>query len=1255
MQFVKNGPNVPDKLLQAHEEGKVVFFCGAGISFPAKLPGFGGLVYNLYDAMGVTPNAVQRQALEAGQFDTAVSLLEAVKPTSEWRLDVRTQLAHQLTPDLTSPKATQTHQALIDLSKTSDSKTHLITTNFDKIFQTVIEDKGYNIKTYKAPLLPVPKNRWDGLVYLHGLLPENADKNELDQLVISSGDFGLAYLYERWAARFISELFRTYTVCFVGYSLNDPVLRYMMDALAADRLLGESPPEMYAFGSYKKGTEEQEKEQWLAKNVTPILYKMHSNHFYLHQTLLKWSELYRDGLGGKEQIVVTHALTNPSAQDIQFDYVKQMVWSLSDPSGLPAKRFANLEPSPSLDWLFAIDAVEMKKQDLIRFGVLDDGFSEKIKFNLFRRPSKSSLSPYMGLAHNISHEPQWDRVMENMSRWLINHLNNPELVLFLLKSGGTISSQFAREIEKTIEIQTLRRTQNDYAYFEYLEQKSPNAVLSSEMITVWNLALAGYCSRLGFQYSFYSWIDKYKYSGMNTSLRKELKAMLSPIVQFKKPFSFREFDSSNGQKKLLHWDIELSGDGVQSALHELRAIPSWSYDCQMLLEDFSLLLEEIMSVMSELGDVEEKNDYIFITHPSIEEHPQNRGYSGWTALIDLCRDSWISLHENNASMAQSVAINWWKKPFPIFKRLALFSAAKLEDIPTSIVINWFNEDSSHWLWETSTQREICQLLKAIPPKMSVPEFEHLLKMIIAGPDRDLYRESLTDEEFETIYDHSVWLLLAKIKQSGRELTEKTDNLFESIKQRHDGWHISEDEKEEFSIWMSNGEEPDYESAVSTPESLTDLVIWLKSKSKQLPDDWAERCRKDYGTTSAALLELSKDGIWPIQRWKDAINAWSLSEDISLEAWQKISQLVFDLPDKKLLDLAWLVAKWISKLINIGEVTKESLFKFYDRLAWLPYDESSNNVLSDPLTTAINHPVGIMTEALFNWWYSLKPLDDDGLESDFQQLLNRILHTTDNSSFNAQTIIFTNTLSLYRVDPAWTKEKVLPYFKWNSCFASTAWKAFLWSPRIHKGFLACIKHDLLDCAVHYEELGEVNEQYARFLTYVALQQHEEFKVTELAVAFSHMPAKALLHVASALNETLSSSGRKIEEYWKHRVKLFIQRVWPKNTVLNEQTVHKLVIICIEADDFFEDAYNVLKHYIVQTNGNEYVVQKLSQTSILQRFPETGLSLLNSLIGEPIFRPARKLEESLQQISTANPSLTSSAAYTRLSNIVAIHRV
>ena len=77
MQFVTNGPDIPEGLLQAHEEGRVVFFCGAGISYPAGLPSFEGLARALYENLGVTPNPVQQAALTSRQYDTAIGLLEA--------------------------------------------------------------------------------------------------------------------------------------------------------------------------------------------------------------------------------------------------------------------------------------------------------------------------------------------------------------------------------------------------------------------------------------------------------------------------------------------------------------------------------------------------------------------------------------------------------------------------------------------------------------------------------------------------------------------------------------------------------------------------------------------------------------------------------------------------------------------------------------------------------------------------------------------------------------------------------------------------------------------------------------------------------------------------------------------------------------------------------------------------------------------------------------------------------------------------
>jgi hypothetical protein len=57
MQFVANGPDIPDLFLQAHEAGRVVVFCGAGVSYPAGLPSFEGVAVATVDAgKGQTAN-----------------------------------------------------------------------------------------------------------------------------------------------------------------------------------------------------------------------------------------------------------------------------------------------------------------------------------------------------------------------------------------------------------------------------------------------------------------------------------------------------------------------------------------------------------------------------------------------------------------------------------------------------------------------------------------------------------------------------------------------------------------------------------------------------------------------------------------------------------------------------------------------------------------------------------------------------------------------------------------------------------------------------------------------------------------------------------------------------------------------------------------------------------------------------------------------------------------------------------------------
>ena len=76
----------------------MVLFCGAGISYPAGLPGFAGLVKKIYVDLKIAPDPVQEAAIKAKKFDTAIGLLES--QIAGGREAVRNSLANILRPKL---------------------------------------------------------------------------------------------------------------------------------------------------------------------------------------------------------------------------------------------------------------------------------------------------------------------------------------------------------------------------------------------------------------------------------------------------------------------------------------------------------------------------------------------------------------------------------------------------------------------------------------------------------------------------------------------------------------------------------------------------------------------------------------------------------------------------------------------------------------------------------------------------------------------------------------------------------------------------------------------------------------------------------------------------------------------------------------------------------------------------------------------------------------------------------------------------
>ena len=175
MQFVANGPDIPNALLQAHEESRVVFFCGAGISYPAGLPRFKGLVDEIYRRVGTTRSAIEQEAYAREQFDATLDLLERRLPGQ--RIAVRKALAQVLQPKWRRKGATDTHAALLQLARCREGSVRLVTTNFDRVFERAAQRAKQHFIAYAAPMLPIPKSsRWNGLVYLHGAVARQAGR-----------------------------------------------------------------------------------------------------------------------------------------------------------------------------------------------------------------------------------------------------------------------------------------------------------------------------------------------------------------------------------------------------------------------------------------------------------------------------------------------------------------------------------------------------------------------------------------------------------------------------------------------------------------------------------------------------------------------------------------------------------------------------------------------------------------------------------------------------------------------------------------------------------------------------------------------------------------------------------------------------------------------------------------------------------------------------------------------------------------------
>ena len=994
---------------------------------------------------------------------------------------------------------------------------------------------------------------------------------------------------------------------------------------------GESDKEIFAFVDYAKGKKSTRESEWEMRGVTPILYaecekpSKYKGHDYLHGTLKSWADIYQDGVRGKERIVSRYAKENPSLSTSEDDFVGRMLWALSDPGGLPAKCFAERERVPSLDWLDVFCVNRYGMEDLDCFGMarplVHDDQNHTLRFSFLRRPvSSHDHRPRMALVNpGGADSVALDNIMRQLGGWLARHLNNPKLLFWVAKQGGCLHSEFAKVVARRLdEIDELEHTGN-HDEIKRIQTHAPDAIPSPRMRDYWRLAVTGRLSRQDLFLDFYFWRDQFQRDGLTPSIRIRLCEMLKPRISLQDYGRLVPVQDTEEPARCIHPEI---------ALYDIRDMfeedQQWQEALPDLMEDASMLLREALDLMRELGEADDKRDWMYIQMPSISDRLQNRYADEWTILITLCRDAWLATAETNPAKARLAAERWWQVSYPIFKRLALFAAAQDDIIPVELALDWLTAKNGRWLWSRETMCEAMELAG----KLQGSNLARIEQAILQGPPRDMHEEVTQEEHWNDIVGRSIWRQLAKLKEAGAVLHPDARAKLEMLVEQYD-------EREE---------SPPEENRVSN-------------------DDWNWRCQNDFPTAADELCALAKENIWPSDRWQPALSIWSQEgpDSLTKRSWRYLAPVLTKAPDNLVQSADYAISQWLESVVAVFDQHEEPFTTLCGRVLKVNSqkgnDDDETDDVDDLPTEAINHPVGKVTEALLRWW-GRQPLEDgQGLSGDLRKIFTDLCNPDVTKFRHGRVLLAGRAITLFRVDRKWTTKHLLPLFDWRCpSEARATWQGFLlWSPRLYRPLMEEIKRHFLTTVQHYNKLGRWSEQYSVLLAITALKQSDIFDRGDLAKATASLPPEGLDQTANTLVRALESVDEpQRADYWKNRMWPCLEAAWPQSRRHATRNISICFArLCVASHGKFPKAIEKLDWWLQRLPSQGSAIKDLHKAGLCQKFPAEALRFLDKTVSDDYYW-FDELRNCLQSIRRAEPNLAADPElqrqFQRLENIL-----
>ena len=572
----------------------------------------------------------------------------------------------------------------------------------------------------------------------------------------------------------------------------------------------------------------------------------------------------------------------------------------------------------------------------------------------------------------------------------------------------------------------------------------------------------------------------------------------------------------------------------------------------------------------------------------------------------------------------------------------------------SEALEYLLDENGWWLWSVETYTEKFRLLNKIWSQLDEIDTDHLVKLILNGPPREMYRSDMESADWEYLFEREIWRHLAKLQTFGKALPKAGIERLNELEANHPQWKLSEGDRDEFTSWSESwsGNECDISKNDLMIAPVIDRVNMLLEDNQRFHEGRIDLFRvvckeSEEGKEMAVetLRYMHESSNWNGEIWHAALVGVADAEG---STWGEIAPLLVDMPVGIYTEEGWAVARWVSKstpAIIPNTDSEEYYWTIFNKFIESVNREDAEDI-EEPVNNAINSPLGILTESLLKRIGSRELKKSAGIPDGPMENILNTLATKQGKSFTLARVILASRLYyFYIVAPEWTKEKLIPKFDWQEPEeARCLWVGYLWMPRITLELIDDIKESFIETFNHVESLGNDVTRLYHLVAVICMEYVNVFATKQQQQILRDIGTSGQVEIADYLARSFPNEADERDAYWINRIKPFIKHAWPKEaTAIDAKISKQFAMVCIQTDQAFPNAVEEFKSILGPFSDLGYFLDSFKATNLPDDFPEDSFKLLTMVFDYDYEWPDDTLRKILNRIIERCPMIEDRSEY------------